>query len=144
MGGAGCACQNASSEAGWPVSSEPPAGSDSMPWSSQCVWDSMSFPQGVVQVSVPVEIQNPNNAVIFFITIISQSSGSPQLSIQFTGTNDLGGNWTVLGGPTNITTVGGQFLGAVTGVTFRFIRAEMTSTSGTATGGNGCFSVAER
>ena len=143
MGGNGCSCHSVSPETSWPISSEAPAGMDDMSWSSVCVWDSVSFPPNVGQISAPVEIRNPNNAVRFSVVIVSQSSGSPQLSIRFTATNDLGGTWEVLGSSTNITTLGVQFIGAVTGITYRYIRAEMMSSSGTAMAGGARFWIWE-
>ncbi|MEK7468816.1 MAG: hypothetical protein AAB074_15680 [Planctomycetota bacterium] len=145
MSGNGCSfwAQNVSPETSWPISSEAPAGMDGMSWSSECVWDAMSFPQGVLQVSAPVEIRNPNNTVIFSIVIIGQSSGSPQLAIVFSGANCPEGPYTTLSGPTNITTLGLQFLGAVTGIRFPYVRAEVMSSNGSAVAGSGCFCVSE-
>ena len=141
MSGSGCACscQNASPDMAWPLSHQAPPGADQMPWSTQCVWDAMSFPQNVLQVSPPIEILSPDNAVIFSIVIVSQDSGSPQLSIRFAGAMRPEGPYETLSGPTSITTLGAQFLGAVTGITFPFVRAEMMSSRGTGIAANGCF-----
>ncbi|MCE9582473.1 MAG: hypothetical protein K8T20_08275 [Planctomycetes bacterium] len=143
MSGNGCACssQDVSPETSWPISAEAPAGSDAMSWETRCVWDCMSFPVNVLQVSAPVEIRNPNNVVLFRIVIISQSAGSPQLGIRFAGSN--GETWEVISGVTNITTLGLQIIGAVTGITYPYVRAEMMSTNGTATAGVGCFCISE-
>lgn len=143
MGGNGCACQGVSPETSWPISSEASAELDALPWDSLCVWNCMSFPQGVLQVSAPVEIRNPNNVALFRIVIVSQSTGSPQLSIRFSGTNDLSGTFDPISSPTNITTLGLQIIGAVTGISYRWIRAEMTSSNGTATAGLGCFCISQ-
>lgn len=139
----GCSCQQASPDLQWPVSPEPPAGSSEMSWWSVCVWDAMSFPPNVLQRSLPVEIRNPNNIFLFSIVVVSQSSGSPQLSIRFVAANSLEGPITSISGPTSITTLGKQNLGPVTGITYRYVWVEMMSSSGMALCGDGCFCISE-
>ncbi|MCC6737515.1 MAG: hypothetical protein IT452_00600 [Planctomycetia bacterium] len=145
MGGNGCACScpQASPDLAWPVSSAPTPEQAALRWSTTCVWDAMTFPQGVLQRSLPVRVASPDNACLFSIVIMTQSAGSPQLSIRFVGANSLEGPVTVISGPTSITSLGLQVLGAITGITFRYVWAEMMSSSGDAVAGGGCFWVSE-
>lgn len=136
MPGCPCACPKVAPDLALPLSSEMPAGfgQASGLW---YVWSEVVCRANELQVSPPAQLRGPDDAAAIVLTVVSTDGGAPQLTARVTGAVD--DTWVQIGSPANITTLGQQVIGPVSGITYPLIRLEIQSTSGMSIIGLVCF-----